>query len=65
MLGTPPNTAALKYLNAKKGVPQLLVAATGHRSGATPRNFPWTMAFLPSQKRGTTGYVRYLLKNRA
>lgn len=60
--GTPPNTAAMKYLNAKK-VPQLLIAATGMKWG-DPRNFPWTMAFLPSQKTGTTGYVRYLLKNR-
>ena len=60
--GTPPNTAAMKYLNAKK-VPQLFIAATGMKWG-DPRNFPWTMAFLPSQKTGTTGYVRYLLKNR-
>ena len=60
--GTPTNTAAMKYLNAKK-VPQLLIAATGMKWG-DPRNFPWTMAFLPSQRTGTTGYVRYLLKNR-
>jgi len=60
--GTPPNTAAMKYLNAKK-VPQLLIAATGMKWG-DPKNFPWTMAFLPSQKTGTAGYVRYLLKNR-
>jgi branched-chain amino acid transport system substrate-binding protein len=60
--GTPPNTAAMKYLNAQK-VPQLFIAATGMKWG-DPRNFPWTMAFLPSQKTGTTGYVRYLLKNR-
>ncbi len=60
--GTPPNTAAMKYLNAKK-VPQLFIAATGMKWG-DPRNFPWTMAFLPSQRTGTTGYVRYLLKNR-
>jgi branched-chain amino acid transport system substrate-binding protein len=60
--GTPPNTAAMKYLNAKK-VPQLLIAATGMK-WSDPRNFPWTMAFLPSQKTGTTGYVRFLLKNR-
>src|SRR5258706_15719095 len=60
--GTPPNTAAMKYLNAKK-VPQLFIAATGMKWG-DPRNFPWTMAFLPSQKTGTTAYVRYLLKTR-
>ena len=60
--GTPPNTAAMKYLNARK-VPQLLIAATGMKWG-DPRNFPWTMAFLPSQKTGTTGYARYVLTNR-
>jgi branched-chain amino acid transport system substrate-binding protein len=60
--GTPPNTAAMKYLNAK-GVPQLFIAATGMK-WADPKNFPWTMAFLPSQKTGTAGYVQYLLKNR-
>jgi branched-chain amino acid transport system substrate-binding protein len=60
--GTPPNTAAMKYLNARK-VPQLMIAATGMKWG-DPRRLPWTMAFLPSQKTGTTGYVRYLLKNR-
>lgn len=60
--GTPPNTAAMKYLNAKK-VPQLLIAATGMKWG-DPRNFPWTMAFLPSQSSGTAGYVRHLLKVR-
>ena len=60
--GTPTNTAAMKYLNAQK-VPQLFIAATGMKWG-DPRNYPWTMAFLPSQKTGTAGYVRYLLKNR-
>ncbi len=60
--GTPPNTAAMKYLNARK-VPQLLIAATGMKWG-DPHNFPWTMAFLPSQRTGTAGYVRYLLKIR-
>ena len=60
--GTPPNTAAMKYLNAR-GVPQLFIAATGMKWG-DPKNFPWTMAFLPSQKTGTAGYVQYLLKNR-
>ena len=60
--GTPPNTAALKYLNAKR-VPQLLIAATGMKWG-DPRNFPWTMAFLPNQQSGTAGYVRHLLKVR-
>jgi branched-chain amino acid transport system substrate-binding protein len=60
--GTPPNSAAMKYLNARK-VPQLFIAATGMKWG-DPRNFPWTMAFLPSQRSGTAGYVQHLLKVR-
>ncbi|HYM85267.1 MAG TPA: ABC transporter substrate-binding protein, partial [Pseudoxanthomonas sp.] len=39
------------------------IAATGMKWG-DPRNFPWTMAFLPSQRTGTAGYVQYLLKSR-
>jgi branched-chain amino acid transport system substrate-binding protein len=57
--GTPPNTAAMKYLNAKH-VPQLFIAATGMKWG-DPAGYPWTMAFLPSQKTGTQAYARYLL----
>jgi branched-chain amino acid transport system substrate-binding protein len=60
--GTPTNTAALKYLNAKR-VPQLLIAATGMKWG-DPKAYPWTMAFLPSQKTGSAGYAQYVLKNR-
>ena len=60
--GTPTNTAALKYLNAKH-VPQLLIAATGLKWG-DPQTAPWTMAFLPSQRTGSAGYAQYVLKNR-
>jgi branched-chain amino acid transport system substrate-binding protein len=60
--GTPTNTAALKYLNAKR-VPQLLIAATGLKWG-DPQSYPWTIAFLPSQKTGSAGYVQYVLNNR-
>jgi branched-chain amino acid transport system substrate-binding protein len=45
-LGTPSNTAIQKYLNAKK-VPQLFLA-TGATKWADPKNFPWTMGWLPS-----------------
>jgi len=60
--GTPTNTATMKYLNAK-GVPQLLIAATGMRWG-DPRNYPWTMAFLRRQTTGTRGYAQFLLRSR-
>jgi ABC-type branched-subunit amino acid transport system substrate-binding protein len=60
--GSPTNTAALKYINAKK-VPHLFIAATGMKWG-DPRAYPWTMAVLPSQKTGTAGYVAYLRKHK-
>jgi branched-chain amino acid transport system substrate-binding protein len=49
------------YLNARK-VPQLFVA-----SGATmwdqPREFPWTMGFLPSYQTEAHIYSHYILEN--
>jgi ABC-type branched-subunit amino acid transport system substrate-binding protein len=42
-LGTPSNSAIMKYMNAKK-VPQLFVASGGTKFG-DPKNFPWTMGF--------------------
>jgi ABC-type branched-subunit amino acid transport system substrate-binding protein len=44
-LGTAPQTAVHKYLNAK-GVPQLLLN-TGASKWNDPRNYKWTMAGLP------------------
>src|SRR6201993_4993149 len=44
-LGTAPQTAVHKYLNAK-GVPQLLLN-TGASKWNDPKNFHWTMAGLP------------------
>ncbi|WP_247461940.1 ABC transporter substrate-binding protein, partial [Bradyrhizobium sp. 62] len=42
-LGTPSNSAIMKYMNSKK-VPQLFVASGGTKFG-DPKNFPWTMGF--------------------
>lgn len=61
-LGSPTNVSVLKYLNAKR-VPQLFIAATGMKWG-DPSKYPWTMAFLPSQRTGAAGYVRYVLENK-
>jgi branched-chain amino acid transport system substrate-binding protein len=61
-LGSPTNVSVLKYLNAKR-VPQLFIAATGMKWG-DPGKYPWTMAFLPSQRTGAAGYVRYVLENK-
>ena len=45
-LGTPPNTAIHKYMNAKK-VPQLFVA-TGATKWGDPQHFPWTIGWQPT-----------------
>jgi branched-chain amino acid transport system substrate-binding protein len=60
--GSPPNVSVLKYLNARR-VPQLFIAATGMKWG-DPRQYPWTMSFLPSQRTGSAGYVRYVLESK-
>jgi branched-chain amino acid transport system substrate-binding protein len=45
-LGTAHNTAIERYMNGK-GVPQLFIA-TGATKFGDPKNFPWTMGWLPS-----------------
>ena len=59
-LGTPPNTAIHKYMNAKK-VPQLFVA-TGATKWNDPKNFPWTMGWQPSYQSEAQIYAKYILK---
>jgi branched-chain amino acid transport system substrate-binding protein len=61
-LGTPPNTAIQKYMNAKK-VPQLFVA-TGATKWNDPKDFPWTMGWQPNYQSETQIYAKYLLKNK-
>ncbi len=60
-LGTPPNTAVHKYMNAKK-VPQLFVA-TGATKWGDPRHFPWTMGWQPNYQTESRIYASYILKN--
>jgi branched-chain amino acid transport system substrate-binding protein len=60
-LGTPPNTAIQKYMNAKK-VPQLFVA-TGATKWNDPKEFPWTMGWQPNYQSETQIYAKYILKN--
>jgi branched-chain amino acid transport system substrate-binding protein len=60
-LGTPPNTAIQKYMNAKK-VPQLFVA-TGATKWNDPKNFPWTIGWQPNYQSEGHIYAQYLLKN--
>ncbi|HEX2365310.1 MAG TPA: ABC transporter substrate-binding protein, partial [Bradyrhizobium sp.] len=60
-LGTPPNSAIQKYMNAKK-VPQLFVA-TGATKWNDPREFPWTMGWQPNYQSESQIYAKYILKN--
>ena len=60
-LGTPSNSAILKYANQKK-VPQLMVSSGGAKFG-DHKESPWTMPFNgPYQAEGRI-YAAYILKN--
>ena len=61
-LGTPPNTAIHRYMNAKQ-VPQLFVA-TGATKWGDPKNFPWTMGWQPTYHLETRIYAKYLLQTK-
>jgi branched-chain amino acid transport system substrate-binding protein len=61
-LGTPPNSAIQKYMNAKK-VPQLFVA-TGATKWNDPKDNPWTMGWQPNYQSETIIYAKYILKNK-
>jgi ABC-type branched-subunit amino acid transport system substrate-binding protein len=61
IIGTAPNAAVQKYLNAKK-VPQLF-AATGASRFNDPAAFPWTMGFNPSYIVEGRIYGQYILKH--
>ncbi|HEX4893154.1 MAG TPA: ABC transporter substrate-binding protein [Hyphomicrobiaceae bacterium] len=58
-LGTPPNTAIHKYMNAKK-VPHLFVA-TGASKWGDPKNFPWTMGWQPDYATEGAIYAKHIL----
>ncbi len=60
-LGTAPNAAIRKYLNAKK-VPQLFVA-TGATMWGDPKHYPWTMGWQPSYQTEGTIYAKDILAN--
>ena len=61
-LGTPPNSAIHKYMNAKK-VPQLFVA-TGATKWNDPKDFPWTMGWQPGYQSEARIYAKYILKEK-
>jgi len=61
-LGTPPNSAIHKYMNAKK-VPQLFVA-TGATKWNDPKHFPWTMGWQPNYQTEGKIYAQHILQTK-
>jgi len=61
-LGTPPNSAIHKYMNAKK-VPHLFVA-TGATKWNDPKGFPWTMGWQPNYQTEAKIYAQHILKDK-
>jgi branched-chain amino acid transport system substrate-binding protein len=61
-LGTPSNSAIMKYMNAKK-VPQIFVA-TGATKFGDHKEFPWTMGWQPAYQSEGRIYAAYLLKEK-
>ena len=62
ILGTPPNSAIHKYMNAKK-VPQLFVA-TGATKWGDPKNFPWTMGWQPNYQSEAKVFAAHILETK-
>jgi branched-chain amino acid transport system substrate-binding protein len=61
-LGTPSNTAIMRYMNSKK-VPQLFVATGATKFGENPKQFPWTMGWQPHYNGEGRIYAKYILQN--
>jgi branched-chain amino acid transport system substrate-binding protein len=61
-IGTVPNVAIQKYLNAKQ-VPQLLITAGGRRFN-DPKNFPWTVPLYPDFETEGSVIAKFILKTR-
>jgi branched-chain amino acid transport system substrate-binding protein len=62
-LGTPTNSAVLRYLNQRK-VPNLF-PSTGADKWSNHREFPWTIGFPPSYRIEAQIYTRHLLEAKA
>ncbi len=59
-LGTAPNTAIHKYMNAKK-IPHLFLS-TGASKWGNPKEFPWTMGWQPDYATEANIYAKHILK---
>jgi branched-chain amino acid transport system substrate-binding protein len=63
MLGTAPNSAVVKYINAK-GVPHLFLSVNGDKWGDY-QTYPWTMGFAPSSRTEAQIFAKYALSQKA
>jgi branched-chain amino acid transport system substrate-binding protein len=61
-VGTTPNVAIQKYLNAAK-VPHIFISAGGRRF-ADPQNFPWSVPMYPGFEMEGKTFGQYILKNK-
>jgi branched-chain amino acid transport system substrate-binding protein len=61
-LGTPTNSAIVRYLNQKK-VPHLFVA-TGAAKWGDEKQYPWTTGFQPDYRTEAQIYAKYILKEK-
>ncbi|MDE2363616.1 MAG: ABC transporter substrate-binding protein [Hyphomicrobiales bacterium] len=61
-IGTVPNVAIQKYLNANK-VPQLFITAGGRRFN-DPETYPWTVPLYPDFQTEGEVVAKYLLKTK-
>ncbi len=61
VLGTPPNSAIHRYVNAKK-VPHLFIS-TGATKWGDPENYPWTMGWQPNYQTEGKIYGQYVRDN--
>jgi branched-chain amino acid transport system substrate-binding protein len=62
MLGTPTNTAIVKYCNLKK-VPHLFLA-TGADKWGDYKETPWTIGFQPSYRTEAQIYAKYIMQQK-
>jgi len=60
-LGTAPNSAIHKYVNAKK-VPHIFVSSGASKWG-NPKDFPWTMGWQPDYVTECAIYAKHMLAN--
>jgi branched-chain amino acid transport system substrate-binding protein len=58
-LGSASNSAIQKYMNSKK-VPQLFLVS-GSTKWGDPKNFPWTMGWMPSYQAEGRIFAKYIL----